>query len=114
MQQLRAPSDSVPRSSAIEISAFEMFTLINGIHCLVWNATRFETGSPLGEANSGAAPRSHNALEASSILGNLQEDFSAHTIQSLAAKAGELSGTGCLAAGNRALDRWMQWWNAKK
>lgn len=114
MQKLRLPNASSEQSPPLEVSSLGMFTLINGIHCLVWNATKFQISETLCMPKSGDVAGSHKAMEASKILRNLQNDFSANTIESLAAGVGALSETGRFAVENHTLDRWMHWWNARR
>ncbi|KEF62560.1 uncharacterized protein A1O9_00533 [Exophiala aquamarina CBS 119918] len=114
MQRLRLAHNRTEESEPLEGSALGMFTLINGLHCFVWNATQLHTGRHLDMSKPNNAPASSKALEASQILDTLQKDFSAHTLESLAAEVRPLSEAGIFGDENDALNRWMHWWNARQ
>ncbi|KAK5047680.1 hypothetical protein LTR84_006345 [Exophiala bonariae] len=114
MQKLLVSNTTSEASSPFEGSSFGMFTLITGIHCIVWNAIKLQIREPWDPAKLNGASSSYEAMEASSILNNLRTNFSSHTIESLTAEIEAFSGAGRFAGENKALDTWMHWWNARQ
>lgn len=51
---------------------------------------------------------------ATKIISHLSNDFSAQTIESLAMEVSPLSCDGVFGDENKALNRWMKWWNARE
>lgn len=108
MNQLRCLNLQGDNGPAFETSVTGMFTLVNGLHCLVWNATLYEM-EPRSTTASTVAVREQLSI----LLRRLAKNFSGHTIEALTAQAVTLSGNEAIVNANKALDRWLQAWNTR-
>lgn len=114
VRRLRLTSENAIQLDSFEISALGMFTLINALHCFIWNATQFQVGREADMAKASHNSRLPGCSYAAEILNRLHNDFSAHTIESLVAEVLLLSSDGVFGDENEALNRWMGWWNTRE
>lgn len=111
MRQLQAPP-SGGTDDNFEASAAGMFTLISGLHCMVWHTTRYGFNM-LAKAPGPSAPpgpSSHGSL----LEEQLARGFSGLEIATLASQAVLKSQDPALLCVNQALDTWLHIWNARQ
>jgi hypothetical protein len=109
--QLRVPwsSDEQP---VFEVSAFGMFILIKGLHCLVWYATHYDLSRQsniVGDAFLPIPPFTNPDL-----LTQLDQGLSGPAVAEMVDKISMLHGSSTLASVNQHLDNWRQVWSLRK
>ena len=105
MKQLWLQTPVTDASPGFEASANGMFTLVNGLHCLVWNATIYGLNQQLNDVTV--------RHELRSLMERLQEDLSGPNIDLLTERAVAICDNGVLISAHQSLGRWQQAWDSK-
>lgn len=111
LQQLRTPKSCEERS-VFDASAFGMFTLIKGLHCLVWHAVNYDFGrqsNALGTPNLLLSP--YTMLD---LITQLDQGLSGPAVVKMAEKINLFSGSSAVASANCDLDNWQHVWTLRK
>lgn len=111
LQQLRVPW-SRDEQPLFEASAFGMFVLIKGLHCLVWYATHYDLVSQSNAVGDPFSPLP--ALTTPNLLTQLDQGLSGPAVAEMANKIHMLHGSSTVASVNQHLDTWQQVWSLRK
>jgi len=103
MHQLRSTQN--PTSSILEVSGFGMFTLLKGLHCLVWQVTHYDMEPALDLNGSSSA---------TSLDEQLSQDLSGQLVSSLADVTIAAHTSQAIKLVNSALDSWRMIWDARQ
>ncbi|KAF5575605.1 c2h2 transcription factor [Fusarium pseudoanthophilum] len=107
--ELRTASLPLERHPRFEASAFGMFTLVNALHCLIWEATHYDLDRNL-------KPCSRDISQSSSLDSldrQVASDFSGPNIVRLAAQVARLGNSSNFDSINWVLDEWLAVWEKR-
>lgn len=103
MRQLRSMRNHT--SSILEVSGFGMFTILKGLHCLVWQVAHYDM-EPALELNGSSSTLS--------LDDQLSHDLSGQLVSSLADVAIATHTSQAIKSVNSALDSWRLIWDARQ
>lgn len=113
LQQLQKSwSSDEPPQTNFEASAFGMFILMKGLHCLVWYATHYDIGDHSGVVGGPGLPPP--TFSRSSLLKQLDQGLSGAAIAKMAVRTNMLHGSSTVASVNQHLDSWQKAWSLRK
>ncbi|KAG4431543.1 hypothetical protein IFR05_012978 [Cadophora sp. M221] len=102
---------SLENNTAFETSAFGMFTLIHGLHCLLWRTIHYsidDNSKPSSKHGTGEYP--HQRIDVSK---SLEASFNGPAISALASEIVAADGSNALRRVNQALENWMRTWELR-
>ncbi|RBR11745.1 hypothetical protein FVER53590_13066 [Fusarium verticillioides] len=107
--ELRTASLPLERHPRFEASAFGMFTLVNALHCLVWEATHYDLDRNLKPCS----PDPSQSSRLDSLGRQVASDFSGPNIVRLAARVAHLGNSSNFDSINRVLYEWLAVWERR-